>query len=141
MSPERFIDRLKLLSPAERERRDAKFLADRFDAIKSHLKELDVNVYLGTIYVDDTPVTIIELGFDKRREEEVRDELANAEIREIYNPWAQVGKWIAIAAEFGFNDEFPKKAAKKRRIIIYEGKNILEEDIKRLTTLEPGKVK
>lgn len=144
MMLERFVDSLKLLNPAERERRDAKFLADRFDAIKSHLKELDVKVSnFGARDFDDKFVTTIKLSFDKSHEQEVRDELANAEIEEVYEPWSQVTTWIGIgmAAQSGFDKDFIKKIADERHITIYEGKNILNDDIKRLCTLESEKTK
>lgn len=141
---ERFVDRVKLLNPAERQRRDAKFLADRFDAIKPHLKELGVKVSnFGVRDFDNNFITTIKLSFDKKHEQEIKDELANAEINEIHEPGIQVSRWIGIGvmADSGFKYKTLKKMIDTRSITIFKGKNILQEDMQRLCTLEGSKKK
>lgn len=141
---ERLVNNLKLLNTAEKERREARFLADRFDAIKSNLKEFDVKISnFGNRDFDDRFVTTVKLSFDKRHEQEVRDELANAEIKEITDPWGQIGTWIGLGMtlQSGFDKKFLKKIADERHITIYKGKNILNGDMKRLCTLESEQTK
>lgn len=146
MSSERqggFAEFIKGLSPSERERKNATFLADRFDAIKPHLREIGGISIMNSAYRDSDNkfVISIDLSFDKSKEKEIRDELANAEIREIYHPSRELVKAMGIgfAMMTGMGNKLTSQLADTITVTIYEGKYIKESDLRRLTTLESPK--
>lgn len=138
MALERIAEFVKGLSPAEKERRSAKFLADRFDKIKPHLRSLGVSTSIfGYRDSDDRFVETVKLSFNKKNEEAVRAELANAEIEEIYDPYREIGRWMGMGmlldSSIGYRNM--KKWLDKRQIIIYKGKYINDDDLLRLNSL------
>ena len=140
---ERFVDFVKGLSPAEKERRETKFLADRFDKIKPHLKALKVTVSNSGVrdHFDDRFVTTIELSFDKKNGDQIRDILENQEIEEIVDdPYTRMGRWAAVGVmvEGGLlKGRFLTHFLKTEKVVIYRGKHANQEDMLRLITLEP----
>lgn len=138
---ERIYDIIKGLSPAERERRRARDLADRFDTIKPQLMKLGVRAYdTSKRDTDDRFITMVDLSFHEKNGEGVRDLLKSAGIREIYNPYAESAKWIVIGmfASSGLyrSREDLERAVTAEEITIYVGKNISQDDLHRLTTLD-----
>lgn len=138
---ERFAESVKGFFPAEQERRHAKEIADRFDVIKTRLKELKVEVFNNEVRDNDHKfIKKVTLRFNKKQETDVRELLYNVGIEEVEDRHAVLGRitYLGIMAQAG---EGSKKHLKQEldsnRIVIFKGKNINQDDYLRLVTLDP----
>jgi hypothetical protein len=143
MNKEKLFEQLRMLIPGgfeKLEKEKGKVLADRFDTIKSQLKELGARVETFSYRDIDDKVSTFSLAFNKKETEKVRGLLSGAGIQEIVDSESEKTKWQTIGTmdKSGMmNDELLLKLANNNEIIFYRGKFLNDEDCKRLVTLKP----